>query len=258
VQVVLPPHPDRMTRWWSDRLPALFVARTRLDADLLAELPPPVDRAVVQGGALVHTGFRNDTLAARPLIQADDADAELMPGAHVPFVSGGQGHPLAWGVPAVDAIDRLRGTLVAVGGAAQRTVLVDQPDTVRWPLILDRLQRTADSARISKSRRHPRRGRVQVIPAQSGLLVVQSFYDWPPERAPALAGIVALQGTNTRVAGSVAAAYGALAHTVAAPDGQLRLRISRIYASLQQALRLNDWAAFGRALQELRRLSSER
>jgi hypothetical protein len=257
VQVLVTNRPDKMTRWWRDHLPALFVTGHGVDDDVLAALPAPVDRAVVQGSALARTGFRTDTLSARPLFQADDADVELLPGAPTPFVSNATGHPLAWGVPAVDGLDRMRGVFVAVGGRAPRTALVEQPDSVRWSTLLDRLQRVADSARISRTRRHPRRGRVQVIPTSGGTLLVQSFYEWVPERAPSLAGIVALQGPQARTAVSLTAAFGASAHA-ANSDARLRLRIARVYAALQDALRRSDWNAFGRAMAELRNLTVER
>jgi hypothetical protein len=255
VQVLVTNRPDKMTRWWRDHLPAPFVTGHGVDDDVLDALPAPVDRAVMQGSALARTGFRTDTLSARPLFQADDADVELLPGAPTPFVSNAAGHPLAWGVPAVDGLDRMRGVFVAVGGRAPRTALVEQPDSVRWSSLLDRLQRVADSARISRTRRHPRRGRVQVIPTGTGTLLVQSFYEWVPERAPTLAGIVALQGAQSRTAMSLNAAFGAPAH-VATTEERLRLHVARIYVELQDARRRGDWVAFGRALDMLGRLIS--
>jgi len=256
VMLVLATRPDKMTRWWRDHLPDLFVTRAALGDDLLRALPPPVDRAVVQGSALARTGFRNDTLSARPLFQADDADVELLPGAPTPFVSGATGNPLAWGVPAVDAMDRLRGVFVAIGGWDARTALVELPDTLRWSAVLDQLQRTADSARISRTRRHPRRGRVQVVPTTGGLLALQSYYEWIPDRAPVLAGTVTWQRGETRAAASLATSYGGVAQ-IPASDARLRLRLARVYEALQDALRRADWAAFGRAMAELRRLSSD-
>jgi uncharacterized membrane protein (UPF0182 family) len=257
VHVLVARRPNRMTAWWRDRLPNLFVTRDGLDADLLAALPAPVDRAVVQGTALARTGFRADTLAVRPLFQADDADVELLPGAPMPFVSAAHGSPLAWGVPAVDGLDRVRGVLVAIGGASPRTALVEQPDSLRWSSLLDRLQRMADSARISQARRHPRRGRVQVVPTVGGLLVLQSFYEWVPERSPRLTGIAAILGGMGQTAVTLAASFGAPTHEPVT-DARLRLRIARIHAAMQEALRNGDWTAFGRAMAELRRLSSDR
>jgi uncharacterized membrane protein (UPF0182 family) len=257
LQVAVPRRPERMTQWWRNRLPDLFVTGDQLDAELLAALPPPVDRAAAQGAALGRTGFRNDTLSVRPLFQADDADVELLPGAPVPFVSGLPRHPLAWAVPAVDGADRVRGAFVAVGGALQRTMLVEQPDTVRWAAVLDRLQRAADSAQVSRTRRHPRRGRVQTIPTDTGLLVVQAFYSWAPERPPSMTGVVALLAGTARTGPSLAAAFGAAPH-LQITDARLRLRIARIHAAMQDALRRADWEAFGRAMADLRRLASDR
>jgi hypothetical protein len=56
---------------------------------------------------------------------------------------------------------------------------------------------------------------------------------------------------------SLTAAFGAPAH-VADSDARLRLRIARVYAALQDALRRSDWNAFGRAMAELRNLTIER
>lgn len=253
VQVVLPERPDKMTRWWRDHLPALFVARHAIDGDVLAALPAPVDRAVVQGIALGRTGFRNDTLSVRPLYNADDADQDLLPGAPTPFVADVPAHPLAWGVPAVDGADRMRGVLVAVGGAQPHVALVEQADAQRWPTALDRLQRTADSAHISRGKRHPRRGRVQTIPTTQGMMFVQSFYEWAPERVPSLAGVVIAAGGGAHVGTTLSVALGGLGHSLP-PDAGLRARLARVYAELQEARRRGDWSAFGRALDALGRL----
>jgi hypothetical protein len=44
----------------------------------------------------------------------------------------------------------------------------------------------------------------------------------------------------------------------ATADATLRLRLARSYADLRDALRREDWIAFGRAMDTLRRLASER
>jgi len=248
LRVVLPERPDLVTRWWRDHLPALFTPRHAVDPALLAALPAPVDRAVVQGTALARAGFRGDTLEVRPLFEADDADLDLLTGTPQPFVSGAGA--LAWAVAAVDGVDRVRGAFVAVGGATPATALVEQPDTLRWATMLDHLQRAADSASLSRTRRHPRRGRVQVVPTTDGLYVFQSFYDWPPERAPALRGVVSLHAGATRTGSSLVTALGAPSHP-AGDDGAVRLRVARLYAELRDAMRRSDWSAFGRALDAL-------
>jgi hypothetical protein len=248
VCVVLPERPDRVTRWWRDHLPQLFTPRHSVDPVLLAALPAPVDRAVVQGSALARVGFRNDTLETRPLFDADDADLDLVPGTPQPFVSGAGS--LAWAVAAVDGIDRVRGAFVAIGGATPATALVEQPDTLRWATMLDHLQRAADSASISRTRRHPRRGRVQVVPTTGGLYLFQSFYDWPPERAPSLRGVVSLHAGATRAGSSLVTALGAPSHP-AGDDGAVRIRVAKLYAELRDAMRRSDWSAFGRALDAL-------
>lgn len=252
---LVPRHPSPMTRWWRDHLPSLFVTPDQLDRELLAAFPPPVDRASIQASALAATGLSRDSLALHPLVQADNADPELRPGSPTPFVSGAESRPLAWAMPAVDGLNRMRGLLVAVGGARARTAFIAAPDSASWSSMLDQLQRTADSAHISQSRRYPRRGRVQVIPTTTGTLATQSFYEWAPERAPVLTGVVALHQGDARAAPSLSIVMGAPAR-VAETDQQLRLHVTRVYAALQEALRRGDWVAFGRAMEDLKRLTA--
>lgn len=257
VMLVVPRRPDQMTRWWRDHLPELFTPRSALIADLLRALPPLVDLAQIQGAALARVGFRNDTLAARLLSQSAAVDAELLSGAPTPFASGATNSPLAWGVPIVDAIDRVRGVLVAVGGRDPRTVFVESPDTVRWTNMLDQLQRAADSTLVGMPVRHPLRGRIQVVPTVTGWAAVRSLYDWTPDRPPALAGTVVWQREEVRVGESLAAI--AARRGLGAGDGsRLRVRIARLYDAMQNALRRGDWSAFGQAMAELRRLSGAR
>ncbi|MEK7239141.1 MAG: UPF0182 family protein [Gemmatimonadota bacterium] len=257
VRVLLPERVDKVTRWWRDRLPELFVSPRALTVDALAALPAPVDRALVQGAALSRTGFSGDTLAARPLFDVDNADADVLPGAPAPFISGAAGAPLAWSVPVVDAADHVRGAFVALGGARPATALVEAADARTWSAILDQVQRTADSARIGASRPHPRHGRVQVIPTTNGLHVIQGFYDWPPDRAPSLAGVVALHGDRASVGHSLVVALGGPPHPRTSDQG-LRPRLARLYGEMQDAMRRGDWVAFGRAMEALGRVARER
>lgn len=255
VRVLLPEHADKVTRWWRDRLPELFASPHAIAGAMLAALPAPVDRAVLQGTALARVGFHEDTLAARPLFLVDDADVDQQFGgaAPAPFVSGAAATPLAWGVPVVDAADRLRGAFVAVGGAQQATAFVEAPEPITWSAIVDRLQRVTDSTRMLGSTAHPRHGRVQVVPATDGMHVAQGFYDWPPDRAPSLAGVVALHAGQARTGNTMAVAMGEPVHSVTA-DGSLRVRVTRLYEEMRDALRRGDWPAFGRAMEALGRM----
>lgn len=259
VRVLLPGRADKVTQWWKNRLPELFAAPRAIAGTMLAALPAPVDRAVLQGTALSRVGFDDDTLSARPLFQVDDADVDQpsTATAPAPFVSGAASTPLAWGVPMVDAADHLRGAFVAVGGSQPGTAFVEAPESISWSAMVDRLQRVADSTRILASSAHPRHGRVQVVPATDGVHVVQSFYDWAPDRAPSLAGVVALHAGQARAGNTLAVAMGEAVHSATA-DGSLRLRLTRLYADMRDALRREDWTAFGRAMEALRRLTSDR
>jgi hypothetical protein len=202
-------------------------------------------------------GFRNDARAAQPLFQADDADPEVGSARRVPFVSGAPGRPLAWAVASVDATDRVRGALVAVGGARPRTAFIEQADTLSWSAVLNRLQRAADSATAGHAARHPRRGHAQAIPATDGLHVVQSFYEWPPEREPSLRVVVVFANGRSSAGRTLATAMGATGETPGT-EGALRAKVARIHAALRDAMARGDWAAFGRAMDALAQLVNVR
>jgi len=90
-----------------------------------------------------------------------------------------------------------------------------------------------------------------------GLHLVQGFYDWPPDRAPSLAGVVTLHAGQARAGNSLVVAFGGPAHPTAA-DGSLRPRIARLYAEMRNALLRSDWVAFGRAMDALGRIVESR
>src|SRR5690606_109750 len=117
--------------------------------------------------------------------------ADLVGGPPTLMQADSAGH-LAWSVPLGGAAS-LTGTLTATGGLAPRVTHEAHASGFGWTEALERLQQAADEAGIGRALVHSRRGRVQTIPLGGGVAFVQSFYEWPPDGPPRLAGVVALR-----------------------------------------------------------------
>ena len=113
------------------------------------------------------------------------------------------------------------------------------------------LQHAADSAGFGHQRRSPRRGRIQLIPAAGGMAFVQTFYEWPPDAPPSIAGVVVLQRGAIRTGASLSEALGATRPASAGGTGSLRARVAALYDAMSAAMRRGDWRAFGEAYSQL-------
>lgn len=254
VMIVAVDNPDVITRSWMRRFPWLFVSPLALPEGLDTLRPPAVDWVTAQGNALALTGFPGDTITPRSLTPNDDADADVADGGPTFFATGGDRGPLAWSVGMVDAGERVVGSLIARGGVAPRTEWHRTPPSPRWNDVLETLQRSADSAGFGHQRRFARRGRVQVVPAPGGMAFVQTFYEWPPDVPPSIAGVVVLQDGAVRTGASLGEALGVTRPLRAAGTASLRARIAALYDQMSAALRRGDWRAFGDFYTQLGRL----
>ena len=254
VTIVAVPHPDIITQSWMRRFPWLFVPSSELADQLNALRPPSVDWATVQGNALSRTGFPRDTIPAHALAPTDDADADVADGGPVFFAPLGDRGPLAWSIGIVDATDRVLGTLVARGGATPRVEWHRTTPAQRWIQLLGILQHGADSAGFGHQRRFARKGHVQLIPGPGGTAYVQTFYEWPPDAPPSIAGVVVLQHGELRTGASVGEALGVTRPMAASGAASLRARVTALYDAMSDAMRRGDWRAFGDAYAQLGRL----
>jgi hypothetical protein len=245
--------PDPVARSWIRRFPEIFTPGSALPTGLEAMRPPAVDWATVQGAALARTGFPDDTLVPAAVARVDDADADLVGAPAALFLTRGDDSPVAWASAIVDGSDRILGTLVARGGSIPRTEWRRHPMPVRWGEVLEQLQHAADSAGFGRQQRHGRRGRVQAIPGEDGPVFVQSFYEWPPDGPPVLAGVAVVERGTVRTGPSVADAFGRV-HSGGSGMQGLRLRAAALYDAMGLALRRGDLRAFGDAYAALGRL----
>lgn len=245
---------DPVLRAWMAMADDTFTPLAAAPEWIRRERPPAVDWMLVQGGGLSLVGFPDDTSGTpQRLARPDDADADLSLGGPTFFAYDTLG-TLGWALP-VDLpwAGRTLGVLVARGGSDRRTeYLADE--TARWTTILEGLQGAADRAGFGRSLPNARRGRVQAIPTADGALWVQSYYDWPPDGDPRLAGVVVSGRRGVVAARSLGEALGERRPDTGLDRDAFRERVARLYDALQAAQRSGDWRAYGEAWAALGRL----
>jgi hypothetical protein len=246
-------HPDAVTRSWMRRFPWLFAAQSDVPAGLAELLPPSVDWATVQASALARAGLGGEGTLPGSLTPQDDSDADLAGGGPAFFAPLGDRGPLAWSLGVTDAGSRLVGALVARGGVSPRTEWHRMPPSPLGDL-RSALQHAADSAGLGHQRTFARRGHIQLIPGINGMALVQSFYEWPPDASPSLAGVVVMQRGEIRTGASLREALGVTRPMAAAGSESLRARVAALYDLMSAAMRRGDWRAFGEAYAQLGRL----
>jgi len=240
---------DPIASTWTHRLPSLFGTWSALPAGLRNLLPPPIDGLYAQAAAFGRYGSRttNDPLRHVPVFSGADSAWD-----DVPIVLPGS-KTTSLAIPLVDESERVRGLLIGLGGATRTTFWYPlAAPGPRWSVVLDRLK-SLDSAG-SASRDGPlAHGRVRVVPIRSGIGFVQPTYRWRPQNSPALNRIALLSGDTAR---AVAPSVAPVTRSVETPlvAGDLKTSVTALYAAMRDALRRGDWAAFGRAFDELGRL----
>lgn len=254
---------DPIAATWVRRFPSLFVSWTSLPGSLLASIPPPIESAVAQAAAFARVGVRTEPTPSAHL-PATFAGDTLFGGAWRPLHLTQPAAHLAWTTPLLDAADRVRGLIVAVGGPQPATYWfpLGEP-ALRWPAVLERLARAPDVPTPPRDA-SLRRGPVRVIPIRGGSATyVQTTYAWRADGAPTIAR-VALHGVgSTRdslaFGATLAEAAGVRPETpdpgaIALSPAAFRQRVNDLYAAMRDALRRGDWPAFGKAYDDLGRL----
>ncbi len=245
--------PDPVMAYWLRRFPGMFTPFAGAPDWIREEGPPALDVMMVQGRALARVGFQGDSLGPRRLTRPDDADAELDAGAATQFQFGSD-PSLGWALP-VDLpwSGRTLGVLVARGGPVRRSEYHDFAG-MGWTAVLSQLQSRADLAGFGRALPDMRRGRVQAIPTSIGPLWIQSYYQWPPDGAPSLAGVVVTTPRLTSGGRTLAEALGEPAPAEALAPDAFRERVARLYDAMLAAHRSGDWRAYGEAWVALGRL----
>lgn len=242
---------------WIKRFPTLFVSWAVLPAGLRNAVPPDVDGVRTQAVALGAFGTRTDSDVRRHPPTLDGGDSALA-GTIPAFATRASGAP-SMGVVLLDGSDHVRGEVFGVGGAARRTLWYDAGvANLKWTSIIDQLHGTdssSDGARDATTAHGP----IRAIPLKGGLAFVQPTYSWRAQGAPTLSRVSVLIGDSVRSAPTLAQLAGtpAVLQPIAPPlssNTDLRARAAALYARMRDALRHSDWAAFGRAFDELGKL----
>lgn len=248
VRLVLAPNPEPVTESWASRFPALFIRSTALPNVLQAALPPVLDGARAQALAFAVAGFRGDSLEVRHFASPDagDSSASREP-VYVNLPS--LGVSALW--PLLDAGERVRGVVAAVGGAARGTTWIPlASDGQRWGSSIDRLATADSSAREAGAVRTP----VRVAPLGGRPAYFQAVFRGRPGASPSLARVTAIVNDTVRAAPSLSTALGISAPPPGGAGGaprDARARLELLYRSMREAMRRGDWTSFGSAFDSL-------
>lgn len=254
VLLVRAPDADAIARTWMRRFPRLFAPPSEFPDELLALRQPAVDWIAVQATALARTGIGPSLDSPHSSVGVDNADADLTDAPATFYAARASGGPLSWSIPLVGTSGTVSGVLIGNGGGYERTEWQPATRTDKWSEVLDRLQRTADSAGFGRQRRNARRGRVMVIPISGGLFYSQAHYEWPGETAPALVGVTTEFNGVPASGLTVGEAIGGPSRRPISGQAALHARVAALHRRMNDALRRGDWAAFGAAFEAMGRL----
>lgn len=243
---------DPIAATWVDEFPNLFVHASAIPPRILADLPPPVDAARVLALAFGRYGTRsNNSQTSHPPI-VDGADSILA--GEPPVFALPNGGPTALEIPLLDAGQRVRGVLVAEGGASHRIVWLpaEGASGPLWHAVLDQLASADSAARpLNTSVVH---GVTRAFMLGSHVAYLQPVYRWTSGAVPQLLHVAYLVGDSARIAPTLRQAGGVVIPAGPAPPVpavQRQRALQRLYQAMRDALRRGDWVAFGRAFDAL-------
>lgn len=269
VWLVIDSASDPVSRSWRERFPGMFTPGAALPAAVARALPPAVDGALAQAGALARYGARGESPPLGQLprsLGADSALATAMP--PVIALAATQAGPasLAASIPVLDSTQHVLGVVLATGGTRRETLWYALPAPgPRWRRILDQLQRAPDSTVVAPADARLVRGAIRAVPVAGGLAFVQSTFSSATGRAagPVLARVAILDGDSLYVGATLAGAAGLPDEPVADRSGPLapqdfRARAAALYEAMRAAMARGDWQAFGQAYESLGQLLGRR
>ncbi len=247
VRFVTADSPEPIAATWVHRFPGLFTSASRLSPAILRALPAVSDGARAQALAFSVAGFRGDSLEVRHFAAPDGADsAASREPLHARLATLG----IAELFPLLDGTDRVRGVVAASGGAMRGTSWIPlASDGLSFGGVVDRM-RAADTMALGSGQV---RGPLHVLPVGGRPAYLQSLYQARPGGGPTLVRVGALDGDTVRSGPTLARAVGIAGAPARASSvvGDLRVRAESLYKAMRDALGRSDWAAFGRAFDEL-------
>lgn len=262
---------DPIADSWRHAFPTLFSDWSSLPSGLDVFVPPALDGAYAQARAVARC---NGSPSCSNVVGAPSSlrvvggavlDSAETLAAEPIFLLPSVTAPAAWSVPLTGAGDRVRGILVASGGAAHRTWWrpAAPGEDVAWPGVAARLQGPADSAALSMPGTQPRAGRIRAIPVAGAIVYVQPHYAARGDGVAVLTRVgVLAPGAAPRFGRTLMAAVGAASFGAPnfgpTPTPDFRARVTAIYDAMQGALKRGDLAGFGAAFRDLGNLVGRR
>ena len=236
---------DPLASVWVHRFQSLFTTATALPAGIRDMLPPASNQLIVQAAAFGRFGLRTTDTGARHVPEGLGGDSDVVSGGPVTLVRNRSA--VSTSLSLVDSTDRVRGVMMAVGGANHRTVWFESATGPRWSVLADRF-RGLDS---TSGRRAPRpfHSAIRALPVGRRLVFVQPVFSYPREDSPTLAYVGIIDDDNVR------RLAGLRRDGTPTAGGDLRAQVQAIYAAMRSALQRGDWTAFGRAMESLSRIS---
>jgi len=251
---------DPIANSWARRFPQLFVSRSSIAPEFLRKIGPAIEGSFVQARAFARFGRRGD----------------FAPPSRLPPVTGGEDSygdyavtlgydvhrgALYWSTPILDAANFVRGIYIATGGGLHDPVFISTPTmSTRWPVLLERMQRSSDvGAAGALANRDSRaiRGPVRTIPHSRGVSFAQTTYTARGDGTLAIARVVVADEDSVRAGQSVMSAIGIERASTTLPPAtpeEFRARVESEYRRMRDALARGDWRAFGEAYEALGQL----
>lgn len=251
--------PDPIAASWIRRFPRLFVSASALDRELTDQVAPPSQGAQLHARLFAHVGPRGENAPPSHLPRQLGGDTLFASGGAPPYVDSVSGR-LSVAYPVLDATDRVRGVIIATGGADYDVRWEAAPRLgPRWGTVVDRLRRAIDSASQGVGGRDASllRGPVRVLPMPTGAAYVQTAYARRSDGTPSVRLVAVAIGDSVRTGATIAAAAGlpapALPITPLTPS-EFRARVEALYVEMREALARGDWLSFGNAYEALGRV----
>jgi uncharacterized membrane protein (UPF0182 family) len=257
--ILMDPAPDPVARSWMRIFPELFAGAGGLPPAVLEGLPPAVDATRIQAQELARYGMRGTepplghlpwNIGADSVLRADAVGMLLLPNG-----------ALAWSQPVLDSTDRVTGLVAGTGGRGGATYWIPFHHVeARWNSLLDQLHRAVDSTATPAVPRDARlvRGTARTVPVAHGIALVQPAYAWKTDGPPLLVRVGVGRDSVVTTGRTLAEALGVLspgaADTSAVAPREFRALVEQLYDQMHDALTRGDWAAFGRAYDELGRI----
>ncbi|HEX5436859.1 MAG TPA: UPF0182 family protein [Gemmatimonadaceae bacterium] len=253
---------------WRRIFPELFSSWRDLPSWVANGLGPSIGVARMQATIAAHLGVRGEAPHPGHVPWNDGADTLFASESEPVFVVPGDPPRTAFGAPVLNEDGRLKGLLLATGGARGATYWMgsERHPGVLWTTVTEALRHALDSSAVLTGDVRGARGRIRAVPVDGDVAFIQPDFAWRHDAPPTLARVAiwmddsVMTGSTMRDATSLSLPLAeAPSDTTrgAAALREFRSRVASLYAAMRRALAHGDWSAFGRAYDALGELLAQ-